>query len=292
MGQLSHRNGCHLGEIVGAINLAFVDAADRDIGEHAVGVAHDVNVVRDRPSVDRLQEREWRLGIEHLDLAGVFQREPNLGTIRRGGNVRTKRTRLRDLADDLVVGDGDNCGLGRERRADIAVLPVRRKDRHARSVCHNDPRLFLVGRAVEYGDIVLAPHHHPDFIAVRREERLVWRAPHVGDVLDGVGCGIDEIHGVRADRDHGKGAMIGRKTQAVHQQLAAIEGAEARRQRVAEPDNAEQLVVDGISDRDCVRKLLGGVDAIAVADRDVGIGGSARHLSGTGISRTHENCRN
>jgi hypothetical protein len=36
--------------------------------------------------------------------------------------------------------------------------------------------------------------------------------------------------------------MIGRKTQAVHQQLAAIKGAEARRQRIAEPDNAEQLV--------------------------------------------------
>jgi hypothetical protein len=41
-------------------------------------------------------------------------------------------------------------------------------------------------------------------------------------VLDGVGRGIDEIHGIRADRDYGKGAMIGRKAQAVHQQLTPV----------------------------------------------------------------------
>jgi hypothetical protein len=50
--------------------------------------------------------------------------------------------------------------------------------------------------------------------------------------------------------------MIGRKSQAVHQQLAAIERTETRRQRIAEPDHAEQLVVDGIGDRDCVGELL------------------------------------
>ena len=106
------------------------------------------------------------------------------------------------------------------------------------------------------------------------------RAPDIGDVLDGVGRGIDEIHGIRADRDHGNGAMIGRKSHAVHQQLAPIERTETGRQRIAEPDHAEQLVVDGIGDRDRVRELLRGVDAIAMADRDVGIGGSARDLSG------------
>ena len=36
------------------------------------------------------------------------------------------------LADDLVVGDGDDVGLGSERRADVAVFAVRREDRHAR----------------------------------------------------------------------------------------------------------------------------------------------------------------
>jgi hypothetical protein len=52
-------------------------------------------------------------------------------------------------------------------------------------------------------------------------------------VLDGVGRGVDEIHGIRADRDHGKGTMIGRKSQAVHQQLAAIERTDRRLDVVA-----------------------------------------------------------
>jgi len=68
---------------------------------------------------------------------------------------------------------------------------------------------FLIGGAIEHGDVVLAPHHHPHFPAVGREEHLMRRAPDIRDVLDGVGRGIDEIHGIRADRDHGKGAMIG-----------------------------------------------------------------------------------
>ena len=80
-------------EIVGAIDLDLVDAADRDIGEHAVGVAHDVDVIGDRPGVERLEEREWRLRVEHLDLARIFQREPDLGTIRRGGDIGAERTR-------------------------------------------------------------------------------------------------------------------------------------------------------------------------------------------------------
>jgi hypothetical protein len=65
--------------------------------------------------------------------------------------------------------------------------------------------------------------------------------------------------------------MIGRKAQSVHQQLAAIERAEARRQWIAQPDDPEQLVVDRIGDRHGIGELLGGVDAIAMADRNVGI---------------------
>src|SRR5262245_20470923 len=84
----------------------------------------------------------------------------------------------------------------------------------------------------------------------------------------------------------------GEKPKAVHQQLAAIERAETRRQWIAESDHAEQLVVDGIGDRDGVGELLGGVDAIATADRNVGIGGSAWDLSGRGILRANENRRN
>ena len=37
---------------------------------------------------------------------GVFQRKPDLGTVRRGGNVGTEWADLPGLPDDLVVGDG------------------------------------------------------------------------------------------------------------------------------------------------------------------------------------------
>ena len=45
--------------------------------------------------------------------------------------------------------------------------------------------------------------------AVKHVTYLVRRAPNVSDVLDRVGCGIDEVHGIRADRDHRDGSRIG-----------------------------------------------------------------------------------
>ena len=66
--------------------------------------------------------------------------------------------------------------------------------------------------------------------------------------------------------------MIGRKAHAVHQHLPLVERAEIAGLGIAEPDDAEQLVVDGIGDRDRVGELLGGIDAVVMADRDVGRG--------------------
>jgi hypothetical protein len=124
-----------------------------------------------------LQHIKWRLPVEDLDLADILQGKPDLRTIRRSGDIRAERARLRDLADDIVVGDGDDVGLRRKRRADITVFPVRRENRHAGAVRNNDPRFFLVGRAVEHGYIVLAPRRDPDSLAIIGKERLVRRVP-------------------------------------------------------------------------------------------------------------------
>ena len=201
-------------------------------------------MVGDRTSVERLQEREWRLCVEDLNLADVFQGEPNLRTVGCCGNVRAERARLPNLPDNLVIGDGDDGSLRSERRADIAVFPIRREDRHARTVCNDDPCLFFVGRTVEHSDVVLAPDDDPDLLAVRGKERFVRRAPDVSDVLDRVGRGVDEVHGIRADRDHRDGSMIRREPKAMHQQLTAVKRTEIGRQRIAEPNNAEQFVVE------------------------------------------------
>ena len=55
--------------------------------------------------------------------------------------------------------------------------------------------------------------------------------------------------------------------------LPLVERAEIVRLWVAETDDAEKLVVGGIRDRDSIRELLGGVDAVAMADRAAAVVG-------------------
>jgi hypothetical protein len=54
MGQLADRNRRHLGKIVRPVHLYLVEAAHRDIGEHAIYIAHDVDVVGDWTGVECL----------------------------------------------------------------------------------------------------------------------------------------------------------------------------------------------------------------------------------------------
>ncbi len=91
--------------------LHLVQAADRDIGEAAMRVAREIDVVGDRPGVERLEQVERRLRVEHLRLADILQREPHLFAVGRRGDVRAERAGLLHLRDDLVVGDGDDIRL-------------------------------------------------------------------------------------------------------------------------------------------------------------------------------------
>src|ERR1700731_4930908 len=77
----------------------------------------------------------------------------------------------------------------------------------------------------------------------------------------------------------------------MHQQLALVERAQVRRQRIAQADRADERVAGGIRDRDRVRVLLGGIDAVAMAYRYVGIARGARSLSGPGMVRARESRR-
>lgn len=82
--------------------------------------------------------------------------------------------------------------------------------------------------------------------------------------------------------------MVGRETHPVHQHLSLIEWAEVAGFGIAEPDDAEQFIIGGIGNGDRVRKLFGGVDAIAMADRYVGPRGSVRRLTRTHARRRGE----
>ncbi|MEY9504428.1 hypothetical protein ABIE87_003986 [Bradyrhizobium diazoefficiens] len=56
----------------------------------------------------------------------------------------------------------------------------------------------------------------------------------------------------------------------MHENLALVERAEIAGLRVAEPDHPKQLVVDRVGHRDRVRELLRGIDAVVMADRNIG----------------------
>src|SRR5262249_1940884 len=88
--QLARWNGRDLREIIGLKHFNFVEPADRDIGEHTVRIARNIDVVGDWTGVEGLQERKRRLRVEYLSLAGVFEGKPDLFAVRRCGDVGTE----------------------------------------------------------------------------------------------------------------------------------------------------------------------------------------------------------
>ncbi len=250
--KIADRDGRDLREIVGAEHLDFVQATDGDIGERSLCSMGEVHVVGDRAGVDRLDQVEWRASVEHLCLASVLQSKPDLASVRCRGNVRAERAFLLDLRDDLVIGNGNDVGLRIERRADVAVFAVGRKDLHARTAGRDDAGLLHERPGVEHGDVVLAAYGDPDLPAVGREERFMRRAADIGHVLDGVRRGVDEAHRVRSDRNHCQRAMIGRISQAMDENLPLVERAEIGRLRIPQLDHAEELVIDRVRHREGV----------------------------------------
>jgi hypothetical protein len=101
-------------------------------------------------------------------------------------------------------------------------------------------------------------------------------------MLDRIGRGVDEAHRVGPDRDDGERLVIGRIAHAVNQHLSLVKGPEIAGLRIAEPDHAQQFVVDRICHRYRIGKLLRRVDAVVMADRDIGGGCRAGRLSRPG----------
>ena len=233
MRELADLDGRDLLETIDAEHLDLVQPSDRDIGKGTVGIVGEVDVIRDRAGIDRLQRRERRASVEHLCSAGVLEREPHLLSVRRRRDIGTERALLLHASDDLVVGDRDDDRFRSEGRADIAVHSVRRKNLHAGSGRNRDPRLLHERVRVQDSDVVLAAHRDPHFIAVGREKRFVRRPAHVGHVLRGICGGVDEGDRVRSDRDDRDGPVIGGISNAVHEHLAAIERAHVARLRLS-----------------------------------------------------------
>ena len=204
-----HRDGCDLRKIVRAEYLDLIRATDCDIGKRSLCRMSEVHMVGDRARIDRLDQVERRPGIEHLRLANILEREPDLASVRCCRDVRTERALLLDLRDDLVIGNRNDVGFRVEGRADVAVFAVGREDLHAGTTRRSDAGILCERLAVNHGDIVLAAHGDPDLPAVGREERLMRRAANIGHMLHGIRGSVDKGHGIRSDRNHRQRPVIG-----------------------------------------------------------------------------------
>src|SRR5262249_31182002 len=180
MGKVADRNGRDLLAIGRAKGLHIVKPANGDIRELPARRVHEIDVISDRTGVDHMKHLEWRLSRKHHHLAGVFQGHPDLLAVGRRSDVRAEWRDLRDTPDDLVRLRADYHSFGGKAGAHIAIASIGRKDGHARPIRDLDARFLTVARAVEHSDVVLATHRYPDFAAVLGEERLVWRASHIG----------------------------------------------------------------------------------------------------------------
>src|SRR6516162_7059554 len=288
MGQRARWDRGDLFEGIGPEHLHRIQSADRHVSELTTGVSSDVDVIGDGAGVDHFDDVEWRTYIEYHRLAYILERQPDLIAVRCRSDVGAERAFLLDMPDDLVPGSGNDDGFRTEAGADISIFAVGREDRHAGPIRHRDTGLFLKARAVEDGEIVLAANADPNLLSVRRKEGLMRRTAHVGYVFDPVRCRVDKCHGVGADGHHGERAMIRRKSHPMVQQLSAIERAEISRGRIAEANDAEQLVVGRINDRHGVGELVRRVEAVAMTYRDVWRVRGARSLSRKRGSDTEE----
>ena len=77
--KIADRDGRDEREIIGAEYFDLVQAADGDVGECTLRGMREIDVVGDWAGIDRLDQIERRLCVEHLRLAGVLEREPILG---------------------------------------------------------------------------------------------------------------------------------------------------------------------------------------------------------------------
>src|SRR5205807_9240278 len=134
MRQIANRDPSDLLEVVGAEREDFAPTAYGDVGKAATRVANDVDVIRDWTRVEHLEDLERRYPGKDHHLSDVLQGQPDLVALRCGGDVRAKGRLLFHLAHDLVIRDRDDVRLRREARAHVAVLAVRREDRHAGTV--------------------------------------------------------------------------------------------------------------------------------------------------------------
>src|ERR1700735_1020816 len=85
-----------------AKNFYFIGAANRYVSKLAGAVVGKVHVVCDLSGCESVLGGKWRLGINHLGFAGIFQRKPNFIVLWSDRNVGAEWAALRKLVEHLI----------------------------------------------------------------------------------------------------------------------------------------------------------------------------------------------
>src|SRR5581483_6719758 len=125
MRQIARRNSCDEAWFCAAsIDFDLVQAADGDVREFAVGVVYQSDVIGDRSGIDGRENTKRRFAAHHLHLTGVLEREPYFLAVFADGQVRRKRTKLRQARNDAIGRGIDHVKFRREARWHESVAAV------------------------------------------------------------------------------------------------------------------------------------------------------------------------
>ena len=103
MRQCTGGNSGHLLRlVVCSKHLDLIESTHCDIGKLTLAITHNIDVIGQWPSIQQRHcVKRWR-SINDLCLAYIFQCQPNLLAVWRGGNIRAKWRCLFDATDNLM----------------------------------------------------------------------------------------------------------------------------------------------------------------------------------------------
>ena len=97
-----------------AIDLYFVQTANGDVGEFAVGVVRQGHVIGDRAGIERCEDTKGRRAADDLNFSCVFKREPYFFAVAANCQIWGEWAGLRQTRDDAIGGGIDHVEFGCE----------------------------------------------------------------------------------------------------------------------------------------------------------------------------------
>jgi len=89
--------------------------------------------------------------------------------------------------------DIDDCEFWSEAGTHKRVFAVRTEHGHTRTVSQFDAAGFFHSLGINYRNVILAAHGHPQLTSIRSEERFMGRSTHINHAFDFVRCSVINV---------------------------------------------------------------------------------------------------